>query len=272
MASFDLEFEIQSALNGILQGTPQNLIESIRYSLVAPGKRIRPRLAAASGTLLDLSERAVVSAAVAVEMAHCFTLIHDDLPCMDDDDMRRGQPSNHKVHGEAVALLAGNALMAASVEVLLAAEVDAECLLRATRYWVEALGPRGVIGGQARELEMDQTSTLEDLRRMHRGKTGALFVAPVMIPAYLAGLSPSDSKFTTLENFADSLGLAFQVVDDLEDRDQDYTSVLYFQSAEEARSSAFQSLSEGVKQLELEFGDSSLELSRIADEVLEKLK
>ena len=117
----DLEQALAQALDRHLVSTdgrtPPNLEESIRYSLLAPGKRIRPRLALASARLVGLSPQAALPAALAVEMIHCFTLIHDDLPCMDDDDFRRGRPSNHKIYGEGLALLAGDALMMLALDV-----------------------------------------------------------------------------------------------------------------------------------------------------------
>ena len=115
--------------------TPPHLQESIRYSLLSPGKRIRPRLLLASGQMLDVPHQALLPAAIAVEMVHCFTLIHDDLPCMDNDDFRRGIPTNHKKFGESLALLAGDSLMALAIDVFLESSLDSARLFQIFYDW-----------------------------------------------------------------------------------------------------------------------------------------
>jgi geranylgeranyl diphosphate synthase type II len=272
-----LETALRDALERHLQGpdgaTPANLAESIRYSLLAPGKRIRPRLALACARLLGLDSRAAMPAALAIEMIHCFTLIHDDLPCMDDDDFRRGRPSNHKVHGEAIALLAGDALMVLAMETLLeaAAFVQPAALQRALKRLCWASGPRGVMGGQAAEALLGPASPLEQLRQMHAMKTGALFSAALLMPMDLAGLQPESPRARALERFAAELGLAFQVADDLDDADEEadrHTSVLRHMSAEQARDDTCARLKEATRALEAAWeANESAELSRIAAEV-----
>ena len=199
---------------------PANLADAIRYSLYAPGKRIRPRLLLATAEMLGLRRESALPAAVALELYHCFSLIHDDLPCMDDDDLRRGLPSNHKKFSEGLALLAGDALLA------MASEVFSECardlpetdrFFRAFRRFSGITGPGGVIGGQAAEMLMNEDSSLDDLMKMHRLKTGALFSGAILIPMDLAGIEEKSEAGKTLCDFAAELGLGFQIADDLED-------------------------------------------------------
>jgi geranylgeranyl diphosphate synthase type II len=281
----DVERELSAALERRLRGrdgiAPPRLRESMSYSLLAPGKRIRPRLTLASGEALGLSSAATLPAALAIEMVHCFTLIHDDLPCMDDDDLRRGLPSNHRQFDEATALLAGDGLIAAAVETLLetSAHVAPERVLRALARLAWAMGPRGVVGGQAAETALSARSSLEDLRHMHAGKTGALFSAAVLMPLDLVGLEPFSARTKALERFAAQLGLAFQAVDDLEDADQDaqpggvgHGNVLHYLTASQVRESSTRELRLSAQNLEVAFGASSTALISIADEVLARLK
>jgi geranylgeranyl pyrophosphate synthase len=257
--------------------TPGNLAEAVRYSLLAPGKRIRPRLAIACGRMLELSSEAALRAALAVEMVHCFTLIHDDLPCMDDDDFRRGRPSNHKIHGEALALLAGDALMAMATDTLLEAEawVPAPRVLQGLRRLSRAMGPRGVLGGQAAESLLTDQSTLEDLRAMHAGKTGALFQASLLVPKDLAGVPSDSAGGRALDTFASELGLAFQALDDLDDAAEESatpTSALYYLSESEIRSQSVAALNRSIRDLKEAWGEEpSSALVQVAQEVSGKL-
>jgi len=278
MPEMDLEKELARTLERYLQDSPPNLADSIRYSLLAPGKRIRPRLALACARMIGLSPQAALPAGLAIEMIHCFTLIHDDLPCMDDDDFRRGRLSNHKVHGEAVALLAGDAMMMIALEVLAEAvpHVKAGNFARALRRFAWASGARGVIGGQAAESLLTPVSTLADLRRMHAQKTGALFSAALLLPKDLSG-----SADESIDRFAAELGLAFQVADDLEDGDQDKdlnkaahepTSILFYMSAEQAREQTIQNLQNATQKLSEAWGaQQASELTAIAEEVSRSL-
>ncbi len=260
--------------------TPPSLRESIQYSLLAPGKKIRPRLLLSCGEMLGLSSAVTLPTAVAIEMIHCFTLIHDDLPCMDDDDFRRGQPSNHKKFGETTALLAGDALIALAFDVFLDAPVDPARLRVALKRLAWAAGPRGVIGGQAAESDLGQNSTLEQLSQMHRQKTGALFIASLLIPKDLAGVSDSSPEGQSILSFADELGLAFQIADDLEDLYEapsgsfapDPTSILYFLSPEEARKKTIHRLGQASQRLAHAWGERARALCHIAEEVIRKLQ
>lgn len=277
----DLELELSKALDRHLAkkdgATPANLAESIRYSLLGPGKRIRPRLVLTTAEMLGLKREAALSAALALEMIHCFTLIHDDLPCMDDDDFRRGRPSNHKKFGEAVALLAGDGLIALAIDTLMDAEVHVTPtqLLAATRRMSWAMGTRGVIGGQAAESLLNDKSTAQDLRQMHAMKTGALFSAALLLPSDLSGIDPASSKGKALASFAAELGLAFQVADDLEDAAEektDPTSILNYMTLEAALKDTLARLDRAEKELKKEFAEKSGGLIAICEEVRKKLR
>lgn len=276
----DLEKKLKSSLEAALERgdgkTPPHLAEAIRYSLLSPGKRIRPRLTLACASMLGLRQEAAIPAALALEMIHCFTLIHDDLPCMDNDDVRRGRPSNHKKFGEALALLAGDSLTPLALDAFMEAEshVPATHLLRAMRRLLWAAGPRGVIGGQAAESLITPHSGLEELRRMHAMKTGALFSAALLIPKDMAGLSDESSEGLALEMFAAELGLAFQAADDLEDAPAhpDPVNILYFLSPAEARTLTTQRLRTATKGITSIWNQKASPLVQIAEEVLRKIE
>ncbi len=198
---------------------PAQLGEAISYSLLAPGKRLRPQLVllaaeACGGTVDD-----ALPAACAVEMVHAYSLVHDDLPAMDDDDLRRGRPTCHVVYGEAVAILVGDALLARAFEVL-ASEVTpparaAECCAVLAR----AAGATALVGGQtddlARNAQNDDRADLQELEAIHARKTGALIVASLELGGIVAGATPA--QLTALQAYGRNLGLAFQITDDLLD-------------------------------------------------------
>jgi geranylgeranyl diphosphate synthase type II len=258
--------------------TPLNLSDSISYSLLSPGKRIRPRILLACGAMIGLPVAELVPAAMALEMVHCFTLIHDDLPCMDDDDFRRGMLSNHKKFGEAIALLAGDGLMALAVDVFLESPVAPQLMVQGLKRMAWAMGPRGVIGGQAAESLLNAKSTLEDLKAMHRQKTGALFSAAILIPKDFANLSDDSTQGRALRTYADSIGFAFQIADDLEDGlsgqdgERDSTNILTYMTQEEAQRLIQESLTEASLGLNQHWGDKSQTLVEIANEVIRKSK
>ncbi len=277
----DFEKHLENQLEKLLNNAPSNLAQAMRYSLLAPGKRIRPRLVQASARLLALNDQAALPIAVAIEMFHCFTLIHDDLPCMDDDDFRRGKPSNHKVFGEAIALLAGDALMALAAEALLDAHayVAPEFFSKGMRRFLEVAGPRGVMGGQAQESLLQTNSPLEELRLMHQKKTGVLFSASVLIPKDFAGISDTSSHGEALIAFSEALGEAFQVADDLEDllstpfeelRDSPI-HILHYLSEKDAKDQTLQRLNAATQKLHERFEERASELLAISEEVRKKL-
>jgi geranylgeranyl diphosphate synthase, type II len=200
-------------------GASARLYEAMRYSLLAGGKRLRPVLAIASCEAVGGKLEAAMGLACAVEMIHTYSLIHDDLPCMDDDDFRRGRPTNHKVYGEAIATLAGDALLTDAFMVLARmtpSSVPREVVLDTIAELAQAAGSAGMVGGQAIDLLGEgKSKTIEELEELHGKKTGALFLASVRGGARLGGAMPA--QIESLDAYARALGLAFQVVDDLLD-------------------------------------------------------
>ncbi len=200
---------------------PETIHRAVRYSLFAGGKRIRPVLVLASGEAVGGRPEELMPLACAVEMIHTYTLIHDDLPAMDDDDLRRGKPTSHKVFGEAVAILAGDALLTRAFHLLAELpEAWEEPRLRRRRRAAavlgEACGTTGLIGGQVMDLESEGRAIgAADLERLHRAKTGALLSACVRGGAILGGADEADLQRLTA--YARAIGLAFQVVDDVLD-------------------------------------------------------
>jgi len=202
---------------------PAKLHESMHYSLLAPGKRIRPILVLASAQALDIPEIDVLPIAATLEMIHVFSLIHDDLPTMDDDDFRRGQPTNHKVYGEAVAILAGDNLLTHSFIPLTELNTDrynAKDILKLIRKVAEATGSKGMIAGQVIDIESEgKKIDLERLKTLHRNKTGALISLAVEAPAILS--NAPDNIRNNLIKYGQSIGLAFQIADDILDIEGD---------------------------------------------------
>lgn len=193
------------------------LAESMKYSLMAGGKRLRPILLMAAADAAGGHGDDYLASACALEMIHTYSLIHDDLPAMDNDDYRRGRLTNHKVYGAGLATLAGDALLTLAFEVLLRQKgVSPETLVRVVREISTAAGPEGMVGGQALDLESEGKRIDKDtLRRMHMAKTGALFRAAVRSGAILAGAD--DAKLAALTEYAEAFGLAFQITDDILD-------------------------------------------------------
>lgn len=191
--------------------------EAMEYSLMAGGKRLRPILLMATAETLGKKGYNYLPVACGLEMIHTYSLIHDDLPCMDDDDYRRGRLTNHKVYGEAMALLAGDGLLTLAFEVMLEQKnVAPEALIETVREMAMCAGNFGMVGGQVLDLDAEgKEISAEELRKLHAGKTGALFIAAIRGGAHLAGAS--DQELRCLTKFADLLGLAFQITDDILD-------------------------------------------------------
>ncbi len=195
------------------------LFEAEAYSLLGGGKRIRPfivnEVCRALGGTIDAS----MPFAVAIEMIHTYSLIHDDLPCMDDDDMRRGRPTNHKVYGYSTALLAGDALLTKAFSVAAGNDcVDRSTRSEAVSLIAEAAGECGMIGGQIIDLDGEKKKlSFEQLLRLHSLKTGALMRCSAGLGALAAGYNSDSKKFKEAVAYADSVGLAFQVIDDILD-------------------------------------------------------
>lgn len=198
------------------RGVPKRLFEAMEYSLCAGGKRLRPVLCLAAARRFGLPQEKALPMALGLEMLHTATLIHDDLPCMDDDDMRRGKPSNHALFGETLAVLAGDALLAQSIEfpMLYTEGVPAHDLLRALGIFTAAIGPAGVCGGQTLDMFKEEEPDCCAVK-IAALKTGALIKAAVLTGAALGGAR--GDIFEACGEYASHLGAAFQIVDDILD-------------------------------------------------------
>lgn len=198
---------------------PRKIHEAMRYSLLAGGKRVRPVLCIAACELVGGDESTAMAAACAVEMIHTMSLIHDDLPCMDNDDLRRGKPTNHKVYGEDIAVLAGDALLSFAFEHLAVSTVGVPAgrVVKAVGELAKSIGAEGLVAGQVVDIESEGLDNvgLEHLEFIHLHKTAALLEAAVVLGAILGG--GSDLEVEKLRKFARCIGLLFQVVDDILD-------------------------------------------------------
>jgi farnesyl diphosphate synthase len=264
---------------------PTKLHEAMRYTVLGGGKRVRPLLVHASGVLFGAEADALARAACAVEMIHVYSLVHDDMPCMDDDDLRRGKPTVHVAYDEATALLVGDALQAQAFEVLAGTStVPSARTVTMLRLLAEAAGSAGMCGGQAIDLDsvgisLDQ----EQLERMHQLKTGAMLRVSVLLGA-LAGRDLASHEQEALAAYSRAIGLAFQVVDDVLDATGDsatlgktagkdaaankptYVSILGLEPsralAEQLRRQAHDALAP--------FGEQALRLREIADLIVQR--
>ena len=212
---------VESYLETLFAGSPdwRDLYESMRYSLLAGGKRIRPVLTLEFARLAGLADwKTALPMACALELVHTYSLIHDDLPCMDDDDLRRGRPTNHKVFGEANAVLAGDGLLTAAFETMLAPgqKLPPERVLAAAGILARAAGGRGMVGGQVLDMAGEGRALgLTEVEELQRLKTGALIRAAVEMGCAVAG--GAEEQREALCRYADCLGLAFQIQDDILD-------------------------------------------------------
>jgi geranylgeranyl diphosphate synthase, type II len=215
-----VEGDLDRWLPEVSDGT--RLAEGMRYSTLAGGKRVRPALCLLTCEALGGRRDRALAAACALELIHVYSLVHDDLPAMDDDDLRRGKPTNHKVFGEALAILVGDGLQARAFEVLSEAYADDSTLaLGLVRELAEAAGARGMVGGQAMDMVASEPGATGgdegSLERIHRHKTGALLRASVLMGARCAGLTPASDGWAVLDGYSCAVGLAFQVADDILD-------------------------------------------------------
>jgi farnesyl diphosphate synthase len=279
---------VEESLEGFLppaQAVPFKLHEAMRYTALGGGKRVRPLLVYAAGKLFDADLGTLARAACALEMIHVYSLVHDDMPCMDDDALRRGKPTVHIAYDEATALLVGDALQAQAFLVL--AEADRIAPARQVamlRLLAHAAGSAGMCGGQAIDLDSVGLSlTLEQLEQMHQLKTGALLRASVVLGA-LAGAELTPAQLAALEAYSTAVGLAFQVVDDVLDATADsatlgktagkdaaankptYVSILGLEQsmalAEKLRCDAHEAL--------VPFGDKARRLRELADLIVQR--
>jgi geranylgeranyl diphosphate synthase type II len=219
-----LRDEIDAALRSYTKraaGCPARLHEAITYSLLAPGKRLRPMLVLMAAQACGGSIQSAMPAACAVEMVHAYSLVHDDLPAMDDDDLRRGRPTCHKVFGEALAILAGDALLAMALQTLAEGVRPPEVAARCCAALAEAAGPGNMVGGQADDVAADAAqgsdtqADVDRLESLHRRKTGALIRVSLRLGVMVA--QADQRLLDALDEYGWRLGLAFQVTDDLLD-------------------------------------------------------
>lgn len=282
--SADLKDYYKLVLGRYDQAPPQ-LMEAIAYSLYAGGKRLRPALIIESARAAGGDQAALRharAAAAAMELIHTFSLVHDDLPAMDDDDLRRGRPTNHKVFGEAMAILAGDAMTTMAFE-LLANDLPSAMACVMIRELASAAGPVGMIGGQVRDMEgEDKRLSLEQLQHLHRMKTGALLTCSCRMGAIAAGAQ--EESLSRLSRFGEQLGLAFQIVDDILDETgtpeqmgkatgkdaakgkNTYPVLLGLDKSREAARTALNSALDAIEPL----GDAAEVLRRIARFVVER--
>lgn len=205
------EWLTELAPNG--DGYHKEIYDSMNYSITAGGKRIRPVLMAAVCEMLGGEVEKVKHFACALEFIHTYSLIHDDLPCMDNDDLRRGKPTNHKVFGETMAVLAGDSLLNFAFETALKSDLDADTVVKCLKILSDASGTEGMIGGQVIDIKGASNST--ELMEMHKMKTGALIRCGAGIGAVIGGAT--EEEYNKVIEYADALGLAFQIKDDILD-------------------------------------------------------
>ena len=256
----------------------ETLEKAMEYSLMAGGKRLRPVLLMAAADAVGKDGAAFLTTGCAIEMIHTYSLIHDDLPAMDNDDYRRGKPTNHKVFGDGIAVLAGDALLTLAFEVMLRQEGAApETLVTVVSEMSRAAGPYGMVGGQVLDLEGEgRRLDLAALRKIHMGKTGALFCAAIRSGAILAGAKEEELAALTL--YAERFGLAFQITDDILDVTGDEAAIgkpvgsdvrnekatyVTLTSLEEAKKLAEAAVSEAVEALAV-FGERAAFLRDLA--------
>jgi farnesyl diphosphate synthase len=283
-----VQAEVEDALSDFLPAAhlvPTKLHEAMRYTVLGGGKRVRPLLVYASGALFGADAGALARAACALEMIHAYSLVHDDMPCMDDDALRRGKPTVHVAYDEATALLVGDALQAQAFGVLAEADtLPPARLVGMLRLLAEAAGSGGMCGGQAIDLDsVGIALNLEQLERMHQLKTGALLRASVLLGA-LCGKELAAAELEALKAYSKAVGLAFQVVDDVLDATADsatlgktagkdaadnkptYVSIL---GLEESKALAQQLRREAHAAL-APFGEQALRLRELADLIVQR--
>lgn len=280
--------QVETALNQAVplnHGPEKRLLEAMRYSLLGGGKRLRAALLLAFYEACGGREETALPFACAVEMVHAYSLIHDDLPCMDDDDLRRGKPSCHVAFGEATALLAGDALLTLAFDTMLHADaVPAECLVQAAGCLSRAIGAQGMIGGQIMDLANEEAAHIQEERlcATDAWKTGALITAACEIGCRLA--QADESRLSAARAYAGKIGLAFQITDDIldvsasqevlgkpvgSDKEQGKATYVSLYGVETAKQKSAQLLEEAKNCLKQGGFESSF-LSDLADYILER--
>ncbi len=263
--------------------SPTKLAAAMRYATLNAGKRMRPYLVYATGSMLGVPEELLHAPAASVELIHCYTLIHDDLPAMDDDDLRRGKPSCHKAFDECTAILAGDALQALAFEVLSDPKLNpiaATQRCKQINILAQAVGGSGLVLGQAQDIAAENQSVgLHDLAEIHQRKTGALFKACVQLALQASDLHSDSNTTDNLHHYAENLGLLFQIQDDILDvigseedlgktigKDQataksSYTNILGLELAKQHAQAALQASLDAISC----FGNSARNLAYIAN-------
>jgi len=262
---------------------PLVLRQAMQYSLLAPGKRLRPVLALLSCETINGNHRPAMAFGAALEMIHCYSLIHDDLPAMDDDDLRRGRPTCHIQFDEATAILAGDALQAYAFQVVVECDLEPAQKVAAGQILALAAGAEGMVGGQVDDLLAEtQGGDADFLMAIHRRKTGAMIRASALMGVEAAGGSDSDRK--AFEKYGECIGIAFQIADDLLDvegscentgkrtgKDQDRGKLTYpsFWGVEESRRKAERYIEEALETLQ-GYGEAALPLRQLARYIIER--
>ena len=206
---------INHKLEGLLPMNDTLLSRAMRYSVLNGGKRLRPMLVYLIGELSDTESEYLDTLACSVELIHCYSLIHDDLPAMDDDDLRRGNPTTHKKFDEATAILAGDALQPLAFELITSIETSDRNKIEMIRSLAKACGHLGMVGGQIKDIHSQNIFNMESLDLMHSEKTGRLIEASIETSGILSGLSKNDIE--SLKSYGAKIGLAFQIQDDIID-------------------------------------------------------
>ena len=206
---------VNQKLEVLLPDDDSILISAMRYSVLNGGKRLRPILAYLTGELNDTEAEYIDTLASSLELIHCYSLIHDDLPAMDDDELRRGNPTTHKKFDEATAILAGDALQPLAFELISTIKTSDRNKVQMISSLSEACGYLGMVGGQIKDINSNQIKDVESLDSMHSEKTGRLIQASIETAGILSGLSPSDIE--SLKEYGGKIGLAFQIQDDIID-------------------------------------------------------
>ncbi|MDA9771376.1 polyprenyl synthetase family protein [Emcibacteraceae bacterium] len=269
----------------VSEGREENVIEAMRYALLAGGKRLRPFLVVQSAALFSIDNESALRVAAAIECVHTYSLIHDDLPAMDDDNMRRGLPTTHKKYDDATAILAGDALLTLAFEILSDekthsdAEIRCDLILALSR----AIGAKGMVGGQMIDLKAENQSLQQDeIIRMQNMKTGELIIFSCEVGAILAKVS--DDRRMALKKYAENIGLAFQIVDDLldiegnsedigktagKDIEAGKATLVSFKGVEEARALADELINNAVSHMDV-FDEKSEVLKSLAKFVINR--
>lgn len=263
--------------------TAPQLTDSMKYTLLSGGKRIRPILSLLTAELLGGNYEAALEAGSALEMIHSYSLIHDDLPAMDDDELRRGKKTNHLVFGEAAAILAGDALLTYAFEILSELDLAPAAKIKIISNTAKYSGQQGMVGGQVLDLEGEKKElNLKEMKKVHRAKTGALIKAAVLNGVYCSDYSQKEAK--ALLAYAENIGVLFQIVDDLLDltgetekmgkivgRDQELNKSTYpkLLGLEASKEAAKKHASQAKAELDI-FGDKAADLKSLVDYILKR--